>query len=137
MKAITLIQPWASLVAIGAKRIETRSWATSYRGPHAIHASARYPGWAKAVALEEPAIRAALLEALLPPQRLITGHIIAVCDLVDCFQITPENQPAEPERSYGDYTPGRYAWALNDVRKLPRPIPAKGRLGLWEHDLKE
>lgn len=38
MKAITLTQPWATLVAIGAKRIETRSWSTNYRGPLAIHA---------------------------------------------------------------------------------------------------
>lgn len=43
MKAVTLWQPWASLVAIGAKTIETRSWATSYRGPLAIHAAARKP----------------------------------------------------------------------------------------------
>ena len=39
MKVITLTQPWATLVAIGAKRIETRSWPTRYRGPLAIHAA--------------------------------------------------------------------------------------------------
>jgi activating signal cointegrator 1 len=39
MKALTLTQPWASLVAIGAKKIETRSWSTDYRGPLAIHAA--------------------------------------------------------------------------------------------------
>ena len=38
MKALTLYQPWATLVAIGAKKIETRSWSTPYRGPLAIHA---------------------------------------------------------------------------------------------------
>ena len=38
MKAVTLYQPYASLVAIGAKKFETRSWKTSYRGPLAIHA---------------------------------------------------------------------------------------------------
>src|SRR5690348_17556570 len=43
MKALTLTQPWASLVAIGAKRIETRSWSTSYRGPLAIHAAKGFP----------------------------------------------------------------------------------------------
>ncbi len=43
MKAITLHQPWATLVAVGAKRIETRSWATSYRGPLAIHAARTTP----------------------------------------------------------------------------------------------
>lgn len=38
-KILTLSQPYASLVALGAKRIETRSWRTSYRGPLAIHAA--------------------------------------------------------------------------------------------------
>lgn len=41
MKAISLWQPWATLIATGAKQIETRSWATSYRGPIAIHAAKR------------------------------------------------------------------------------------------------
>lgn len=40
MKAITIWQPWSSLLACGAKGFETRSWATSYRGPIAIHAAA-------------------------------------------------------------------------------------------------
>jgi activating signal cointegrator 1 len=46
VKALTLHQPWASLIAVGAKRIETRNWATDYRGPLAIHASRsqRYVG---------------------------------------------------------------------------------------------
>ena len=39
MKALTLTQPWATLIAVGAKRIETRSWGTSYRGRIAIHAA--------------------------------------------------------------------------------------------------
>ena len=42
MKALTIWQPWASLIAGGAKQYETRSWATQYRGPIAIHAAARY-----------------------------------------------------------------------------------------------
>lgn len=43
MKTITLHQPWASLVALGVKTIETRSWSTTYRGPLAIHAAQRDP----------------------------------------------------------------------------------------------
>lgn len=43
MKAITLWQLWASLLACGAKKYETRSWATSYRGPIAIHAAKKDP----------------------------------------------------------------------------------------------
>ena len=38
MKAITILQPYASLLACGAKQYETRSWATSWRGKIAIHA---------------------------------------------------------------------------------------------------
>ncbi len=45
-KALTLYQPWAQLVVLGIKTIETRSWSTSYRGPLAIHAGLRKPrGW--------------------------------------------------------------------------------------------
>ena len=41
MKALTIWQPWASLLVSGQKKYETRSWATSYRGPIAIHAAMR------------------------------------------------------------------------------------------------
>jgi len=43
LKAITIWQPWASLIAIGEKQYETRSWKTDYRGPIAIHAAAKRP----------------------------------------------------------------------------------------------
>ena len=42
MKCLSLWQPWASLVVIGAKRFETRSWPTNYRGPLLIHAAQRW-----------------------------------------------------------------------------------------------
>ena len=41
MRAISLWQPWASVVALGSKRIETRHWSTGHRGPLAIHAAKR------------------------------------------------------------------------------------------------
>jgi len=44
LKAITILQPWASLIACGAKQIETRSWATKYRGQLAIHAGKQKSG---------------------------------------------------------------------------------------------
>lgn len=40
MKAITVQQPWAQLIAVGAKAFETRAWKTNYSGPLAIHAGA-------------------------------------------------------------------------------------------------
>ena len=55
MKALSLTQPWATLVVIGAKRIETRFWHTSYVGPLLIHA-------AKAIPSSWPAPASRLLE---------------------------------------------------------------------------
>lgn len=134
MRALSVMQPWATLIAIGAKRIETRSWATKYRGPLAIHASAKTSRRQRLLALSRP-IADALIEAgvILPEDEpdIPVGAIICVCDLVDVIKISADNIPPEPERSFGDYTPGRYAWHLANVRVLPRPIPAKGRLGLW------
>lgn len=43
MNALTIRQPWASLIAAGVKTIETRSWSTKYRGPLAIHAGTSKP----------------------------------------------------------------------------------------------
>jgi activating signal cointegrator 1 len=41
VKAISLWQPWATLIALGEKKFETRSWLTNYRGQIAIHAAKR------------------------------------------------------------------------------------------------
>lgn len=142
MKALSLMQPWATLVAIGAKRIETRSWTTRYRGPLAIHASRRLlPAEARLccvvpfrTALEAGGYRFddASRASRRNPFRLPLGMIVAVANLVEVRQITASNIPNEPERSFGDYTPGRYAWLLSDIVCVPEPIPARGSLGLWE-----
>lgn len=164
MKAITLTQPWATLVAIGAKRIETRSWATSYRGPLAIHAA---KGFGKGGAREHKALcgtepfcsvlnvaceahydaldkSGGVLRAMAEHPFMPMGAIVATCELVHCELICydwPDNQLVSQrtqhrltsqERAFGDYTPGRYAWLLANVRALEVPIPAKGALGLWE-----
>ena len=44
MKALTIQQPWASVITMGVKTIETRSWSTKYRGPLAIHAGLTQKG---------------------------------------------------------------------------------------------
>lgn len=149
MRAITLTEPWATLVAIGKKGIETRSWWTSYRGPLAIHAAKLMPSWAKALRLHEP-FRTALTGSTGRPGELPLwpGCVVATCDLVACERIGYTKAfvcvddsywgikrvwlpPDEPELSFGDYTPGRWAWILANVRRLPEPIPATGALGLW------
>lgn len=160
MKALTLTQPWATLVAIGAKRIETRSWSTSYRGDLLIHAGAGLGpvGGKKGLVMQcarkhfLPALDAIMPEHLrgigspaLIAERLPLGAIIAVCRLHHCC---PTEHIAsdwwrknnlshcltDQEHAFGDYSPGRYAWLLADIRALPEPVPCKGALGLWQPD---
>ncbi len=144
MRAITLTQPWACLVAIGVKSTETRSWRTWYRGPLLIHAAKGFPRWARDLCNREP-FAAVLLEAgyadpgsgQVDPAQLPLGAILAVCNLKHCVKIgTPgiDLPPPDPERSFGDYTPGRYAWMLADVQPLLDPVSATGSMGLWTPD---
>lgn len=136
MKAVTLYQPYATLVAIGAKKIESRSWGTKYLGPLAIHASKKQPKWCRELERESP-----FKEALYPNGNYLypwtsCGCILAICELSACWPIDDRgNGPfsiSGQERAFGDYTPGRVMWVLENVRELKHPIPAKGALGLWE-----
>lgn len=132
MKAISLTQPWATLVAIGAKKIETRSWSTGYRGNVAIHASKTFPRWAQELCYNGHAIGWALKAYGVDWTALPKGAILCVCDLTACIRVEDASVKGTLEEWFGDYTPGRYAWRLANVRSLPEPIPAKGSLGLWE-----
>lgn len=143
MKALTLRQPWATLVAIGAKKIETRSWKTNYRGPLAIHASKRFPKSARehsyqTAGLSPWHILNVLTEAGYDPHLLPTGVVVATCILARVVCIEGGFRlPKEPELSFGDYTQGRWAWFLRDVSRLPEPVPATGHLGLWKWLIEE
>ncbi len=142
MKALTLTQPWATLVALGAKTVETRSWRTNYRGILAIHAAKGFPISARELCTESP-----FCEALSGVgYGLPRGFIIAICRLDICVPTDacfigertagPDAQGSfsitSQEHSFGDYSPLRWAWILKEVRVLPEPVAAKGALGLWE-----
>ncbi|MCL5265514.1 MAG: ASCH domain-containing protein [Chloroflexi bacterium] len=132
MKALSLTQPWASLVAIGVKRIETRDWYTSYRGAIAIHASKGWTASDRALCNKEP-FRRCLKRGHLIVETLPLGAIVAVATIDQCSLI---RDPAllrisDNERAFGNFTKGRFAWFLKDVRPLRRPVPATGALGLW------
>jgi hypothetical protein len=140
MKALTLTQPWASLVASGAKTIETRSWSTRYRGALAIHAAARWSradiNYAFEVEEGRPPARLGDLD-ILRDWPMPLGKVIAVVILSEVLPV----EALEPdiadvitarEFAYGDYSPGRFAWILDNVRPIEPPVPAKGHLGLWD-----
>ena len=145
MPCLTLTQPWGSLVAHGLKNVETRSWRTSYRGQLAIHAAKGFPAYARDVLeldhfwrpLEvaghtigrDPARRGSMAIT----HDLPLGAVLATARLVRCVR-TEDIAPhlSSRELVFGDYEPGRWAWELADVVRLPEPIPARGMLGLWD-----
>lgn len=132
MKAISLLQPWASLVVMGLKTIETRSWSTAYRGEILIHASTGKSG--AGVAGEAP------LSRLIPDFKgLPFGAIIGQAVLTDVVRVEhlplPEariNQLSLEQYAFGQNA-GRFAWMLEEVQPFERPIFVKGTLGLWEY----
>lgn len=102
LKALSLKQPWANMIASGEKTIETRRWPTDYRGPLLI------------VASKTPNI---------PP----AGCAVALATLVDCRRMTRADEAAARCALYQ----GAFAWVLRDIRRL-KPFPVKGRLGIYE-----
>jgi hypothetical protein len=135
VKVLTITQPYATLITIGAKKIETRNWPTKYRGPLAIHAAKGITKYERFLFEDSPfreAFRAAgMTSADVDAQR---GHIIAVAEIVACAEADNHAQVGEPEFSFGDYTPGRFMWLLKNVRRLDKPVLVKGALGLWNYE---
>ncbi|MEK4348992.1 hypothetical protein [Paenibacillus sp. FSL P4-0184] len=82
MKAITIIQPWATLIALREKKFETRSWPTKYRGLLAIHAGKKIDK----EACREPEIRKALERHGYTEDNLSTGAVVAICKLSNCLK---------------------------------------------------
>ena len=145
MRVISLYQPYATLVVLGLKKFETRSWDTKYRGPLAIHATQSMPDWCRELCYKEP-VRSALAEygwnALNLPKGKIVGQVVlhnTVRSDVWLADRLIEPGVIDPEWSnefyFGDYSGGRFAWELRHARQLSEPIPAKGSQGFWNFDL--
>lgn len=155
MKALTITEPFATLVAFGQKRIETRGWYSYHVGPLAIHAGKGFSGVDYENACGMP-IRSALKEIgrwdRLGPRIGSSfgdtrGKVVAIAEMVACVpleHVVPgtvlfrgterEYEVTEREHDLGWYGPGRYGFLLADVRPLVRPIAAVGALGLWDWD---
>lgn len=131
MKALSLTQPWAELVVLGEKEWETRSWKTTRRGRIAIHASLKFPPWAKALTEQDPYFVTAL--GKYPITRLIRGSIVGTVEILE-MQPTDELRDflGRKEIAFGDYESERWGWQLANPVRLPEPIPCRGALGLWE-----
>jgi len=101
-RAISLKQPWANLICQGKKTIETRKWKTDYRGKIVICSS------------KKPAIAPA-------------GYALCTAEL---YHIEPMKKAHEKKACIKVY-PGAYSWFLKDIKPFRKPIPVKGKLGLF------
>lgn len=129
MKGITILQPFPSLIALGKKQYETRTWGTNYRGAIAIHAGLKRD---KSILSHTHSAFSVIPDGTT----LEFGYIIAIAQLTDCIKMTDEFilSMTELERAVGHWQGGNYAWKLEDIQVLPDPIPFKGKLGLWEYN---
>lgn len=128
MKVLSIKEPFATLIANGKKKIETRSWKTNYRGEMFIHASGK--------TLAKEILSNDYIKNIIKNMSMNYGNIICRCNLVDCIYVDEkclkEIKQNSNEYLLGDYKIGRYAWIIKDVT-LIHPIPAKGQLNIWNY----
>ena len=139
MKAISLWQPWASAMAVGLKRNETRHWPTSHRGPLAICSALRKPKAADisqelASVLWQHRGRFAGYHANIQDllDSLPLGKVVCVVNLFECVATSDIRfNLAEEELFCGNYLAGRFAWCTTACKKLDIPVPVIGRQGFF------
>lgn len=128
--ALSLWQPWASLIAMGEKHYETRGWYPRKHQPQylAIHAAKRWTG-------AEQAFHRTFMRRfphMQWPESLPLGAVLCICQLHSIHHTeTIRDQLLPQERTFGDYSDGRYAWELEVLHVFEQPIPAQGAQLFW------
>jgi hypothetical protein len=132
MLALSIHQPYATLILLGVKRYETRSWRTAYRGPLLIHASHSYTE-ADVNAALQPAVQSVLRQhGYRRFKDLPRGAIIGSASL-NCIRPTNDVQfISDLEFDLGNWLPGGYAWRIAHPTRWSSPVRANGSLGLFE-----
>lgn len=125
MKALTIKEPWASLIIDKYKTYEFRSWHTKYRGKIYIHAS---------TSIDKESLKQFNdYNISIKP-----GHIIGEAEITDCILVSDafdQELRQKDKQVYGSDHLGYYAWQLKNIKKYENPIPAKGQLGLWNFEI--
>ena len=131
-QALSLTQPWATLVIIGAKLFETRSWPTGYRGWLAIQAAKGFPRACQDLCYQQPFAAHLAAAGYNKPSDLPRGEVLGVVNLTACLSTNVFVPESSVEYDFGDYSHDRYAWKFEGVRRLREPFAAKGALSLWK-----
>ena len=142
MRGLTLHQPWASFVASGAKLIETRGWATRWRGGLLIHAAKKWTRREQEAASQLNGslyrrgcgITGGMIQLRDRLHRWVIplGQVVATARLSDVVEMTERliYEQIDQELEFGDWQVGRFAWILKDVVAI-EPIEVKGAQRLW------
>ena len=136
MKALSLWQPWASLIVSGKKKIETRGWPapSSIIGQRIAIASTKSVRREQREAMNDPTFaRHFAASAIDPFDHLPMGRVLGTVIVMSCRAIDQDliGQLSEQELAFGWYGPGRYAWFLEEPEQFEIPVPARGGQGLW------
>jgi hypothetical protein len=115
VKALSLWQPWASLIYDGHKTIETRHWEMLHRGPLAIHAAKKVD-------------RCACATFGYNPDTIARGAVLCIVSVQGCVRFPHLYAPPD---AYGDFTEGRFGILMTMLEKFSEPIPAVGHQGIW------
>ena len=139
MKAITIWQPWASLISMGAKPYEFRRWAApkSIVGQRiAIHAGARKMKRDEIQELLLSKQGTALDEDIARPylEKVLTAPGSAPLSAVVCTAVL--GRPRRATALFGGADSNRvdhhvWAWPLTEIEPCP-PYPARGAQGFWD-----
>lgn len=139
MRAITIWQPYASLIAAGVKRFETRSFrppAALIGKRIAIHAAVRpckpmeFGRIVEALCKHTPGV--GYIDEL-PRGVVVATAIISTAYRAEDIRDTLSAEELAVGGWYGTpEKPQRFGWLLRDVVKLDQPVPAKGKQGWWE-----
>lgn len=137
MRVLSIRQPWASLIMIGAKPFEFRSWPLRVAGERwAVHASASWRrGEIGAIlgrldrgyteGMDPDKARTLLVAVLVGQEHLPTGAILGT---------VLGGQAVPASTIWDDADDAVWANPVSDPRMLAEPIPVKGRLGWWRYD---
>ena len=128
MKALTISQPFASLIASGEKWVENRRWPTGHRGRLAIHAG---KGTQYLDRRELVAYPTACVVAVAQLVACVHLHAVGGRDPLPCEQLRMKGIDPSDLLSH-EHTEGPWCWVLRDIRRYREPIPCRGAQGLWE-----